>query len=172
MQQFLRQVGPPTDAEPPKCAVLASLFGRRIAPPYKALIQITRYHCQHFSRLKQSMRNGTTKVSSLTQESRRLNVFQRNTFSVPLLTLILSACTASQQINDPYIAENAPKDCSFQTTNFDLFNTVEQMSPNAMASWPKVKSRFKSGLPEKNSCLLYTSPSPRDKRQSRMPSSA
>ena len=26
--------------------------------------------------------------------------------------------------------------------------------------------------PSKNSCLLYTSPSPRDKRQSRMPSSA
>ena len=27
-------------------------------------------------------------------------------------------------------------------------------------------------LSDKNSCLLYTSPSPRDKRQSRMPSSA
>ena len=27
-------------------------------------------------------------------------------------------------------------------------------------------------LPEYNACLLYTSPSPRDKRQSRMPSSA
>ena len=27
-------------------------------------------------------------------------------------------------------------------------------------------------LTNKNSCLLYTSPSPRDKRQSRMPSSA
>ena len=28
------------------------------------------------------------------------------------------------------------------------------------------------GLPYSNDCLLYTSPSPRDKRQSRMPSSA
>ena len=27
-------------------------------------------------------------------------------------------------------------------------------------------------IPEKHCCLLYTSPSPRDKRQSRMPSSA
>ena len=29
-----------------------------------------------------------------------------------------------------------------------------------------------SAQPEENGCLLYTSPSPRDKRQSRMPSSA
>ena len=28
------------------------------------------------------------------------------------------------------------------------------------------------GAPEEKACLLYTSPSPRDKRQSRMPSSA
>ena len=31
---------------------------------------------------------------------------------------------------------------------------------------------FDLGLFENNTCLLYTSPSPRDKRQSRMPSSA
>ena len=30
----------------------------------------------------------------------------------------------------------------------------------------------KKALNESNGCLLYTSPSPRDKRQSRMPSSA
>ena len=30
----------------------------------------------------------------------------------------------------------------------------------------------RSFVEEKNNCLLYTSPSPRDKRQSRMPSSA
>ena len=33
-------------------------------------------------------------------------------------------------------------------------------------------SQFKIVLADNNSCLLYTSPSPRDKRQSRMPSSA
>ena len=31
---------------------------------------------------------------------------------------------------------------------------------------------FESAMKEANYCLLYTSPSPRDKRQSRMPSSA
>ena len=31
---------------------------------------------------------------------------------------------------------------------------------------------YKTSFDKANSCLLYTSPSPRDKRQSRMPSSA
>ena len=34
------------------------------------------------------------------------------------------------------------------------------------------RERFRLRLGMKSSCLLYTSPSPRDKRQSRMPSSA
>ena len=36
----------------------------------------------------------------------------------------------------------------------------------------KLRSTFFSSLNHILSCLLYTSPSPRDKRQSRMPSSA
>ena len=36
----------------------------------------------------------------------------------------------------------------------------------------KVKKIFESINAQVQSCLLYTSPSPRDKRQSRMPSSA
>ena len=36
----------------------------------------------------------------------------------------------------------------------------------------KQVSAKKADLEDVNSCLLYTSPSPRDKRQSRMPSSA
>ena len=35
-----------------------------------------------------------------------------------------------------------------------------------------IGSRFKSGVPQANGCLLYTSPSPRDLSTSRMPSSA
>ena len=35
-----------------------------------------------------------------------------------------------------------------------------------------VKIVWRPVLTDSNSCLLYTSPSPRDKRQSRMPSSA
>ena len=36
----------------------------------------------------------------------------------------------------------------------------------------EVMQRAADGLIQESSCLLYTSPSPRDKRQSRMPSSA
>ena len=50
----------------------------------------------------------------------------------------------------------------------------------AMAAYPKIierpivvlKDKAVIGRPPDNVCLLYTSPSPRDKRQSRMPSSA
>ena len=44
------------------------------------------------------------------------------------------------------------------------------------ASDQDIKKAFrnlaKENHPDRNPCLLYTSPSPRDKRQSRMPSSA
>ena len=36
----------------------------------------------------------------------------------------------------------------------------------------KVYSKFSSGDPDTSNCLLYTSPSPRDRTRSRMPSSA
>ena len=38
--------------------------------------------------------------------------------------------------------------------------------------WEAMDNALKEHLPESSICLLYTSPSPRDKRQSRMPSSA
>ena len=45
-------------------------------------------------------------------------------------------------------------------------NEVHLVSPGSIST----SSNYSSGI--YNSCLLYTSPSPRDKRQSRMPSSA
>ena len=36
----------------------------------------------------------------------------------------------------------------------------------------RAEQRMEAALKERSGCLLYTSPSPRDKRQSRMPSSA
>ena len=38
--------------------------------------------------------------------------------------------------------------------------------------WPQLKQAFAQDMGLGSDCLLYTSPSPRDKRQSRMPSSA
>ena len=61
---------------------------------------------------------------------------------------------------------------------------IIQVTTNGGESWKKIPVT-KLGLPSRtfindikadnfdaNTCLLYTSPSPRDKRQSRMPSSA
>ena len=55
-----------------------------------------------------------------------------------------------------------------------LLNDTEPVTPgleNAQA-YPKVETPPELWMLGSSSCLLYTSPSPRDKRQSRMPSSA
>ena len=51
-------------------------------------------------------------------------------------------------------------------------NKVRYESSLGMESASYFKSTLKRALGEDRACLLYTSPSPRDKRQSRMPSSA
>ena len=57
--------------------------------------------------------------------------------------------------------------------------TYEIMTPDSVGQESKIvlgkhsgRAGFKDALEKLNICLLYTSPSPRDKRQSRMPSSA
>ena len=78
-----------------------------------------------------------------------------------------------------------------QISNFqDQLNNLQEKISNGEASSPDVitfgfgandycqqnlsnfKDNFQSALVSLSTCLLYTSPSPRDKRQSRMPSSA
>ena len=69
--------------------------------------------------------------------------------------------------------------------NSDLFRSFSSMfsgkglpcerDVTAILSWPvwQVNSEFNPELPNTpNTCLLYTSPSPRDRQKSRMPSSA
>ena len=59
----------------------------------------------------------------------------------------------------------------------DMFNDIssrydqinKMMTLNMDKNWRKIVYNFSM---QDNPCLLYTSPSPRDKRQSRMPSSA
>ena len=46
------------------------------------------------------------------------------------------------------------------------------MDANVTQSWLLARAASKQMKAQGNGCLLYTSPSPRDKRQSRMPSSA
>ena len=49
---------------------------------------------------------------------------------------------------------------------------VRNIQTSAIASQGRVIDQAAAQYVQDNACLLYTSPSPRDKRQSRMPSSA
>ena len=55
----------------------------------------------------------------------------------------------------------------------NLQNQIKNMDGNVVLVGDIMLDRYIHGYAnDLNSCLLYTSPSPRDKRQSRMPSSA
>ena len=51
-------------------------------------------------------------------------------------------------------------------------NSLAKVASKAMIGMSLMDQKFSSKLPKNLFCLLYTSPSPRDKRQPRMPSSA
>ena len=59
-----------------------------------------------------------------------------------------------------YASGGGPSLEEIKTRIADVIKSFEKVDPNAV----KPEAKF--------TCLLYTSPSPRDKRQSRMPSSA
>ena len=58
--------------------------------------------------------------------------------------------------------------------SFDFAPEVGEMAPNFQLKGfnKNIKTKTTWELSDFHGCLLYTSPSPRDKRQSRMPSSA
>ena len=66
---------------------------------------------------------------------------------------------ATEQLLNDKQSEKQEVKGYFETTGFDRWNRIYSESDDVN----KV---------QRNICLLYTSPSPRDKRQSRMPSSA
>ena len=59
---------------------------------------------------------------------------------------------------------------------FDILNEIYEKNKNFDDSFVTLTQNYKFNNQDRsmifNICLLYTSPSPRDKRQSRMPSSA
>ena len=57
---------------------------------------------------------------------------------------------------------------------FDMYQRGLEISPSRRFNIDKIQIETRAGsiVPDLIACLLYTSPSPRDKRQSRMPSSA
>ena len=61
----------------------------------------------------------------------------------------------------------------FHTQNIAIFELAQKYKKEGMSAYSKIQeqefAREKDGY---TSCLLYTSPSPRDRTRSRMPSSA
>ena len=53
-----------------------------------------------------------------------------------------------------------------------IANSIEIDAEGNLTAKGNVEIHYKENILKANDCLLYTSPSPRDKRQSRMPSSA
>ena len=58
------------------------------------------------------------------------------------------------------------------TLQYEAWNKVISMFPNKELLQLNSGDELPASLEEWNSCLLYTSPSPRDVEESRMPSSA
>ena len=74
---------------------------------------------------------------------------------------------ASPTVTTTYFVTNSDADC------IAMDSVTITVAPNVTASFDRIISCTDlSASFTDNSCLLYTSPSPRDKRQSRMPSSA
>ena len=72
---------------------------------------------------------------------------------------------------DPSIAKLINNELSRQETHLELIASENFASKAVMEAQGSVlTNKYAEGLP--NNCLLYTSPSPRDVEESRMPSSA
>ena len=72
-------------------------------------------------------------------------------------TSILAAALLGSSVHaqdGPHVAENAPIDCAFATTSFELIGIIEEKSPEAMKSWPEAKARFQRGLPDQHSLFV------------------
>ena len=54
----------------------------------------------------------------------------------------------------------------------DVFNTFKNITEQTHRKIDIIISTFREDIDELKDCLLYTSPSPRDRTRSRMPSSA
>ena len=63
----------------------------------------------------------------------------------------------------------APRISIVNTIEAQHLRTYKEENPEL---YDMLNDAYKQNLPPYTTCLLYTSPSPRDKRQSRMPSSA
>ena len=88
---------------------------------------------------------------------------------------LLSACkTLLSPIEDDFKPSLSLDELSVPETDLSITNgnSLEDKFKEEVDALIKTKQEDLSSYYENYFCLLYTSPSPRDKRQSRMPSSA
>ena len=94
--------------------------------------------------------------------------------SRPIMAALLPAVDlelmAHSQARDPEIRAARTAITSLQLQDVEMSNTTLLCDVSGGIPRPLVPSQHRREV--FNACLLYTSPSPRDKRQSRMPSSA
>ena len=74
-------------------------------------------------------------------------------------------------INDAFDAKDSAPHQIFNIKEI-IDEVLEQLDSGDLRVCEKIKDQWVVHQWVKKACLLYTSPSPRDKRQSRMPSSA
>ena len=89
---------------------------------------------------------------------------------IPMVLILLTACSASS----PFKSLTAGP-CSGEQKQLVDDHISSQISAISKQDWPLAYSfaakSFQDSI-DLTSCLLYTSPSPRDRQKSRMPSSA
>ena len=93
--------------------------------------------------------------------------------SLPVLfcfSLFVSANEINVEVNMESILEVGRENQTLSANSQDKIDQTERQTDKIVNEY-KVVNKQVEGLKLYN-CLLYTSPSPRDKRQSRMPSSA
>eukprot|EP01015_Nassula_variabilis_P018166 TRINITY_DN2947_c0_g1_i1.p1 TRINITY_DN2947_c0_g1~~TRINITY_DN2947_c0_g1_i1.p1 ORF type:complete len:165 (+),score=46.68 TRINITY_DN2947_c0_g1_i1:77-571(+) len=83
----------------------------------------------------------------------------------------LSECFRHVAVEEPLALRKQSIEC-FNSFFQDFSNTYSQQLERDQANFGRVIKKLLNILGNSESCLLYTSPSPRDRQKSRMPSSA
>ena len=108
----------------------------------------------------------------------KLEYLKKNIVIIPVIGAILAGTftsvryvltmTDTIQINKE-ILQNVTQDLEMQK---EVLSDIKNRLARAEATWDMAENIFQPSPNTPNTCLLYTSPSPRDRTRSRMPSSA
>ena len=121
--------------------------------------QLTTYTLQLILLTTEYKREWTDIMSSISNRN-------TNHHTIPLEAMM----AARKRFHMYYGSKN--DETKFGITHHDLLLHMPTLSESTVEYFTQIKANVTQILTQINICLLYTSPSPRDKRQSRMPSSA